>query len=84
MKKKTKQSILFGKLREKRVFSSVDAKKIGNKMYFSTAYRRVQEEAQKEFWYLNGKFRRLPNKEAIERGYVKKGNKPLAWFEATV
>ena len=64
------------RLRTLVTFSSVQVKEIGNQMYLTTAYRRLQEMVAR-----GDSFVRIPPAECILRGLVRKDNKRIAWFE---
>ena len=73
---KTKKSELVSRLTAIGIFSTVLIDKIGIKMGYTSAKRRVREIAEEGEY-----FRSIPNKEAKERGLVKKGMQPIRWYE---
>lgn len=57
------------------LFSSVEVRELGLRIYYTRADRTVRE------WAENGRLRRLPDQEIIFRGLRKSGQAPLAWYE---
>lgn len=71
----TKEDELLHWMKHVGIFNSVHVRKWGLDNFYIRADRTCRELVEQ------GKLRRIPYEESILKGYVKKGQSALGWFE---